>query len=356
MLRLMHLQSLRGLACLLLVLFHVVGDSPQAGLRLDEAHPLQFFNQVLAYLRMPLFAAIAGFVYALRPVRQQPLAFLAGKARRLLWPLLTVGTTFALLQSLTPGTNTQDAAAWDIVLLPHAHFWFLQALFLVFIATVVMERLGLLASAGRSLAAAAGVATVFMVASPPPWFSADSALYLLQYFLLGVAARQLGSPPRRALAAATGLFLALALALLASDTPIQPRQSPVALALGGLGTWLLLMLPWTSAPLARLGDHSYAVFLFHVFFTAASRLGLERWGIDALPLLVGAGLVAGVLGPIALSRVITRSGWAATLLLGDGRRAPTRRPAGTGVSPQFMTRRAVMPIASRPANPPEDRR
>jgi uncharacterized membrane protein YcfT len=83
----MRIQTLRGLACLLLVLYHVVGDDPGAGLQVQDGM-LRWFNDGLAYLRMPLFTFLSGLVCGMRPFHGDSRAFLLGKARRLLVPLL----------------------------------------------------------------------------------------------------------------------------------------------------------------------------------------------------------------------------------------------------------------------------
>ena len=54
---------------------------------------------------MPLFAFLSGMVYALRPVAGDAQAFVGAKVRRLLVPMLSVGTLFAILQANTPGAN-----------------------------------------------------------------------------------------------------------------------------------------------------------------------------------------------------------------------------------------------------------
>lgn len=337
----LHTETLRGLACFFLVLFHVVGDTPAAGLRLDADHELQWFNQALTYLRMPLFAGIAGYVYAHRPSGTAWQGFLAGKARRLLLPLLTVGSVFALLQSVTPGANGAPAAPWQVLVLPTAHYWFLQALFLVFLATAALERFGLLARPGRTLAVGLVAAAVFLSVQPPPWFSLDGALYLMPFFLVGVAVRQVGAVPRAVLALIGFAFVALVLAVLTSAEPIRPRQSLASLALGALGVWLLIALPWHQRVLMLLGRYSYAVFLFHVFFTAAARIAMVRLGVDSVAVLVTTGMLAGIAGPVVVARIVQGSRWASLLLLGarvpDG--ASVRRGAATSAdSARFLQR------------------
>lgn len=99
------IETLRGLACLLLVLYHVIGADASLGLRVEDG-PVRWLNDGLAYLRMPLFTFLSGLVYGLRPFAGNSRAFLVGKVRRLLIPMLFVGTLFAVLQALIPGTNS----------------------------------------------------------------------------------------------------------------------------------------------------------------------------------------------------------------------------------------------------------
>lgn len=234
-----------------------------------------------------------------------------------------MGSAFVLMQSIAPGANASRTAPWHILVLPTAHFWFLQALFVVFLCTAALERLGLLGSWRRALLLAGASSAVSLVSHLPPWFSIDSAVYLMQYFLLGVATRLMPPPPRALRFGLAVAFFVLMLAVLTSGEPFRHRQSLVALATGGLGTWLLIVSPWQQRVLARLGNYSYPVFLFHVFFTAASRIVLQRLGVHEVGVLVAAGLAAGVLGPIAVALLIGRVRWAATLLLGA---KPPKRP------------------------------
>jgi peptidoglycan/LPS O-acetylase OafA/YrhL len=118
----LEVDTLRGIACVLLVLFHVVGDTPAVGLRIPEGHWLQVFNEALAYIRMPLFSFISGYVYGFRPYQGNAPAFVKGKVRRLLLPLITVGTIFAIVQAFTPGANNA-VDRWRLLhIVPVGHF------------------------------------------------------------------------------------------------------------------------------------------------------------------------------------------------------------------------------------------
>src|SRR6185295_5386420 len=63
-----RLQTLRGVACLLLVAFHAIGNHPTSGLHVADDSSFRFFANLFQYVRMPLFTFLSGFVYAYRPV------------------------------------------------------------------------------------------------------------------------------------------------------------------------------------------------------------------------------------------------------------------------------------------------
>jgi uncharacterized membrane protein len=50
--RIAYVETLRGIACILLVAYHVIGDTSESGLRLPADHALSFLNGLLADVRM----------------------------------------------------------------------------------------------------------------------------------------------------------------------------------------------------------------------------------------------------------------------------------------------------------------
>lgn len=108
-------DTLRGLACIMLVACHVIGLTPETGLRLHEG-TLKDANALLACIRMPLITFLSGLVYAWRPFSGDWKPFINGKIRRLIIPMLVIGTTFALFQAFTPGTNHQEPSPIALLL------------------------------------------------------------------------------------------------------------------------------------------------------------------------------------------------------------------------------------------------
>ncbi len=334
----MRIQTLRGLACLLLVLYHVVGADPSLGLRVQDG-AVRWFNDGLAYLRMPLFTFLSGLVYGLRPFAGNSRAFLQGKVRRLLIPMLVVGTAFAVLQVLTPGTHSSVGPWYLLHLQPVAHFWFVESLFWVFVVIWALERQHLISGMKGLLLVLALSCALYLSVSGWHWLSLDGAIYLMPYFLTGLLCsrfrleRHLANPWIRLALLALALAAAVSMGM---PVPNAERRT-VAMLLTGMSLCLLclgcgLVLPW----LARIGRHSYAIYLFHVFFTAATRLALHRIGIDLLALDLLPGLLLGLAGPMLIERLAGGFKWPALLLL--GRSAKADKPAQTATEPLVLAR------------------
>ncbi len=314
----LQIETLRGLACLLLVLYHVIGLDSSTGLRVEEG-AVRWLNDGLAYLRMPLFTFLSGLVYGLRPFAGNSSAFLEGKVRRLLIPMLVVGTLFALLQAWTPGTNSAVGPWYLLHVQPVAHFWFVESLFWVFLLIWALERWNLIGEPKRYLVVWALACALYLTVNGWRWFSIAGAIYLLPYFLSGLAFSRF---PLKASLASPWIrlsLLALATAAVVSmGMPVpNPDRRTVAMLLAGMSLCALSLSFGLVVPgLAGVGRHSYAIYLFHVFFTAAARIGLDLVQVDFMPLDILLGLLLGVAGPIALGRIASRSKWPALLLLG----------------------------------------
>jgi fucose 4-O-acetylase-like acetyltransferase len=314
----MQIETLRGLACLLLVLYHVIGADPSHGLLVADG-PIRWFNDGLAYLRMPLFTFLSGLVYGLRPFAGNSRAFLVGKVRRLLIPMLVVGTLFALLQALTPGTNSAVGPWYLLHIKPVGHFWFVESLFWVFLVVWALERWNLMRESKGFLLVLGLAVGVYLTVRGWPWFGFDGAIYLLPYFLVGLAFSRfplrplLANPLLRA-----GLTVLAIVSVLSMGLPVaNPDRRTAVMLLAGVSLCLLclslgIVIPW----LASIGRRSYAIYLFHVFFTASARIGLHSLQINFMPVDILLGLILGLAGPMVVDRMAGRHKWPALLLLG----------------------------------------
>lgn len=300
-------QSLRGFACLMLVLYHVVGSTELQGLRIHDGW-LRVLTDLLAVVRMPLFAFLAGAMCGYSRLRGKQVV--VDKFKRLIVPMLTVGTLFALVQYGIPGANRPVQDLYLIHIVPVAHYWFLQSLFLIFCLLEIVEFVLPLNSVSSWSIAFLTSAFMYLMHPGLIWFGILGATYLLPFFLLGLAFTRFGwtALPGRAW---WGTMLiaggCTALALMVVTDSYANRFTPAVLLTGltlSAGLWLR---PPSAAWLARIGDHSMAIFLFHVFFTAAARMILNQLGFTSVALHLLVGVLSGLLGPVALQRVVALS-------------------------------------------------
>jgi peptidoglycan/LPS O-acetylase OafA/YrhL len=347
--KVVYVETLRGVACLLLVSYHVIGDTSLHGLELPPEHPFSFWNRMFSDVRMPMFSFISGFVFS---AYASDLIALRGKVfakvRRLLIPMVVVASLFYWTQAAFAPQPEGPVPYWRLFVLPYQHYWYLQATFLlmlaVFLLTYVARKDGTRAAA--LLLPVCCVAAIAGEQWRPDVFSSYEAVYLAPYFLGGylishVARLRTAMDAVHQRPRLLGIVVPLLGLLCCLEFLLQkdlltlggPERHAVGLVVGLSTCLFLFALRFRSRLLAFVGDRSYAIYLFHVFFTAGSRIVLERLmpGMP-VPLLFTIGLVAGVAGPILVSWLAAKTPVTSLLLLGIRKRAGGQAagPALTG--------------------------
>ncbi|MGI9822596.1 acyltransferase family protein [Agromyces sp. Marseille-Q5079] len=328
----LSIESLRGLAIVLMVAGHVIGGDATRGMTVADDSAWRLSYVFLEDIRMPLFAALSGFVYAFRPVstRTGYGRMVTGKVRRLLVPLVTVGTAFFILQSFVPGTNVAGSPSeiWRVYVYGTGHFWFLQAIFLIFLAVGLLDLWGLLRTRRAWLIAVAATALLYVaVLLPEAWdvFSVNGAIRLLPFFLLGYGVhRYVANPAPVGLIASIAVAFVVVYALRVFDivdvlaiTGAGERASRIAV---GLAATLLLLLvrDWIRVgALAWLGQFAFAIYLLHVFGSAAARLALGRIGVDGELAVFVVCMIAALGLPVLFEVTLGRIGWVSWAFLGQ---------------------------------------
>lgn len=348
------IQTMRGLAILLVVVFHVRESLNQWGF-LSNDHALSQLVDAMSFVRMPLFTVISGYVYALRPVRLDVVKpFVVGKLRRVGLPLISVGLLLLLDHAVGVGVADLPALAHSIWLNNGSYLWYLEALLWLFALTMLLELTGVLNRFG-------GWLSVWLLLLPLGWWFAaarrfdepytflalGNTVYLAPFFFLGIGLlryrhRLLCRPVYGSAVILLVIYTILhhlfyvgggfvelpsmshkaAWLLLSRDTVsmVMGTTAPIVL----LGSGLVL------TPLVRLGQHAYAIYLFHDFGYRWPMLGLTRgWGVESLAVLLTVGMVGGLLLPIGLSHLLRRFSWLHLIFLGKR----VRRNENKSVSP-----------------------
>ena len=327
------IQALRGIAVTLLVAFHVIG-ARNHGLRVGDDSLWNYFDLSLADIRMPLFTLISGYVYAMVPVArwQDYPQLIKGKSRRLLLPLITVGTVLYVVKRIVPGLNSNEdgLAFWRVFVFRFEYLWFLQSIFVIFLVVGILDSLGLLASRVRWSTVTAVAAIIFVVVHVPPEvdvFTVSGALRLLPFFLLGYGLRRhslfdlSGAPALAATVAFAGVYAIRLLTIFGVYHPDQYVERAIAVAVGATAVVLIYSARnlFNTKVLAWIGGFSFGIYLLHVFATAATREFLERVGVHLTWELFVSGLVMGIAVPIAFQLVFRNVGLVQTFVLGERR-------------------------------------
>jgi len=340
-----HVETLRGIAILLLVYYHVVEY-----LKLDAGSVWRYIQYPFDYSRVPLFTCISGFVYALRPIASaQAKTFLLKKLSRLSLPMFAWASATYLIFHLA-WWGTFDLRSYSEALFyPYQQFWFLQVMLLIFPFTVLMEMCGRYDTFQRWLSLLFGSLLcmmfyryVFPGGTLVPlhsfsFFSFSGFFYLLPFFLLGIGLQRFiyekgKLTPKHlwvlGMIAVSGSILRF-IAASHRDDPTAP-QSLIQLfsidqILGASFSIISLLFVFNirfSIPiLAKIGNYAYQIYLIHIIAIFAIAYPLnEIAGVNNLFILIPLCVVVGFSLPIALTHYLSRSDIACLILFGLGKR------------------------------------
>ncbi|WP_193177988.1 acyltransferase family protein [Oricola nitratireducens] len=308
------IETVRIIATILLVTYHVIGSSPSYGLEVDYPHPARLFADFFVDLRMPLFAFISGLVFAIRPIRPPELPrFMIGKVRRLIVPGTVAIFLSVIAVKLVDTHFEMERPLWQFAVFPYLHYWFLMSIFLIFVIYAPLDAW----TRGKS---ALPVFLCSLVLYESGWkpeqnvFSIYGAIYLLPYFLLGVLFHRNVNE----IFARTGLLIPLAFLAVAAASYVNvseyldtgrfsvDNRDLQSLAFGFGACMLAMMTLPRISILARFGPYSYTIYLYHVFATSFARRGLTAAGIEDSAVFIAVGVVCGLALPVLLHVVAKR--------------------------------------------------
>lgn len=325
------IESLRAIAVLLLVSFHVIGGVRTDGLQLSHPHPLRIYGDLFVDVRMPLFAFVAGAVYALKPPQRGTLMpFLLGKFRRLAVPGITAITVFMAFGYAIDGRLPFGGHFWQAYYRHYEIFWFLQVMLIIFPLLGALDAL----TRGAILWPAL---ILSLLAIAMGWslesdlMAANRITHLLGYLLLGVAfirhVETLEAHRGLAVALAASAFLAgLAMNLWIMRETGRPSTERLDLQsllfAGGACVTAMLVLPRLHR-LSWLGAFSLTIYLYHILVTSGARRALQAINIESSVVHLLLGTALGILLPVLLQVIASR--WQVTRLLVLGLRTSPRR-------------------------------
>jgi len=315
-----NIDSVRGLACLLIVALHMVGDEATNGLQLPMTSGWHYAMQSIEFLRIPLFTALSGYLYAGRRVTLETLpGFWTKKLRRLGAPLVFVTIVMWWLRSQAQDDDTSLLVA---LLFEYGHLWYLQSLLVLFTFISFADAFVRPGIIGLVLT---GLLAVMVSQSGIPmttFFGAAGSFYLAPYFLFGIILRERPEwlHDRQSGVLAFGIIAIVLTSqqfgMLGFINVLTVLQLPAAIA-GMAGVVFLLQRFPNYELLARIGHYSYTIYLWHVLAGAAVRTALMRVGVTSIPTLFVITLMAGITVPIMLYHIAKRVPWLSVAVTGD---------------------------------------
>lgn len=336
-------ETLRGLAIVLVVMGHVVLEMGSRG-HVAAGHMLAYLTESMSYLRMPLFTVISGYVYAMRPVRAGgEKRFVLGKLRRVMLPFLTVGVLEVIYRDYRHDGHAFNAvgqAIFDVFLLDGSHLWYLKALFLIFLLTVVLDAAGAIDKVAPWLVVL-GLTAVCSIAMAGDerymsrFMAVGNGLYIMPYFFFGLGIRRFTEVFARRdvlLVGATVFIVGTALHQFWL-MPIQVTmpgtlgasaqgnamylEKIVITAVGLSGTMLLFRFRRNVPGLSTLGSHAYVIYLLHgVCYYSVYAVAKRKLAIDDEYALFFLMMAAGLLLPILIKLAVLPFKPARRMLLG----------------------------------------
>lgn len=288
----------------------MLGETHATGMGLPDGHSgWRYFYYTFEYLRMPLFAAISGFVYCKRPAGDSDIMiFYKGKARRILLPLIFVGTLHFLVQYLVPGTNSKPYLSdfWKIFLTAYEHFYYLQSTFLIFIFIGIIDQLKLMLSLRNWLIIflLAAMARNLIPEFYPNIFSINGFFSLIPFFILGCGINRFPDLfTLKAFIKPVGILFILAILFqqyiwFSGFILSHMEIATLSIFVGISGIIILFYIRKDISLMSRIGYYSFGIYLFHVFGTAGSRILMSKFGIGNNAVIFSIGLLFGILIPI----------------------------------------------------------
>ncbi|MBO6729001.1 MAG: AMP-binding protein [Maricaulis sp.] len=320
--------SLRSLGIMLVVLLHVVGDTPDAGLQLSRDTALFGLSAMIRYLTMPLYTLLAGLAFAqLGRGEMAPARFLSHLATTVVLPALIAMVAFAVISTLMGsrfGIYSLDDVVTNLVM-PYAHFWYINAFILLSGGAYLLYR-GL-AEHAIWVATAIGAAVLILpVGLSEDIWAVNRTLGILPFFVLGLMLVRFEAAISQWKWPLLGLALITVVALypLAYADMLQTGNRADFRTWDGFLLSLAVIVIALHAsrllgPIRPLAASSFTIYLWHVFGTSASRRALEAMEIwHPLPHLL-LGTSVGLVAPILLYLILQRLPYG-YIVLGQRRR------------------------------------
>lgn len=306
-------DDVKVIACILVVLGHFFQSMTKANI-LPENDLYGWFNTTIYYFHVPLFFICSGYLYQKYSKVNSVGSWcknVAKKALALGVPYATFTTaTWVLKKVFSSSVNDQIGGLGNTLLLhPTAPYWYLYALFFIFLVTptfssVKSAAVGLIVALAAKVLILTGGYSVYAVStvlSNEIWFVIGMSICSFNVQLKG----------RKIQGTIFGLLFVI-LSIVVYTAKIS--GSAISFAIGLLVcVAVIMMVAGFEEKFGRgmklLAKYTMPIFLMHTLFAAPLRSILMKIGIENAVIHVVLGLVISFAGPIIAAWIMKKTKW-----------------------------------------------
>lgn len=307
-------DDVKVIACILVVLGHFFQSMTKASI-LPENDLYEWFNTTIYYFHVPLFFICSGYLYQ----KYSKVSSVGSWCKNVTKKALALGVPYATFTTATwvlkkvfsSSVNDQIGGLGETLFLhPTAPYWYLYALFFIFLVTptfnsVKAAAVGLvvaLAAKGLILTGGGyGVYAVSTVLSNEIWFVLGMSICVFNVQLKG----------RKVQGMICGLLFMI-LSVVVYKAEISGGVIPFTMGLLACVA-VILMVAGVERRFGRgmdiLAKYTMPIFLMHTLFAAPMRSVLLKLGIGSSVIHVVLGLGISFLGPIIAAWIMKKTKW-----------------------------------------------
>jgi fucose 4-O-acetylase-like acetyltransferase len=307
-------DDVKVIACILVVVGHFFQSMVKASI-LPENDLYKWFNTTIYYFHVPLFFVCSGYLYQkcskvnnMKSWRKNAVK----KALALGIPYVTFTTaTWMLKKMFSSSVNDLIGNLGDTLFFhPTAPYWYLYALFFIFLVTPTFS--GMKATAGGLIVALAAKALI-LSGGEYSVYVVSAVLSNEIWFVLGMSICAFNVQLKGSKVQGT-IFGLLFIILSIVVYTAKISGSAISFAMGLLAcVAVILMAAGGEGRLGKgvdfLAKYTMPIFLMHTLFAAPMRSALLKLGIGSSAIHVVLGLGISFIGPIIAAWIMKKTKW-----------------------------------------------
>ena len=307
-------DDVKVIACILVVLGHFFQSMTKANI-LPENDLYGWFNTTIYYFHVPLFFICSGYLYQKYSKVNSVGSWcknVAKKALALGIPYATFTTaTWVLKKVFSSSVNDQIGSLGDTLLVhPTAPYWYLYALFFIFLVTSTFSSVK---SAAVGLIVALAAKVLILTGRGYSVYAVSTVLSNEIWFVIGmsICSFNVQLKGRKIQGTIFGLLFVI-LSIVVYTAKIS--GSAISFAIGLLAcVAVIMMVAGFEEKFGRgmklLAKYTMPIFLMHTLFAAPLRSILMKIGIENAVIHVVLGLVISFAGPIIAAWIMKKTKW-----------------------------------------------